>query len=145
VFYERLQEVLVGAGFEGFVEKACKAYYAAGLGRPSIPPGRYFRMHFVGNFEGIDTERGVEWRCSDSLSLRDFLGLQARERVPDHWSLSRARSRLAQEVHETVFTWVLEVPAAHGLVRGERIGVDASTMVANSALGSIVRRDSGEG
>ena len=104
VFYDRLQEVLVEAGFDRFVEEACAPYYASKLGRPSIPPGRYFRMHFVGYFEGIDSERGLEWRCTDSLSLRDFLGLEARERVPDHSSLSRVRSRLPVEVHEGVFT-----------------------------------------
>src|SRR5919205_3384457 len=145
VFYDRLQQVLVDAGFDGFVEKACKAYYAQVMGAPSIPPGRYFRMHMVGYFEGIDSERGIEWRCSDSLSLREFLRLESRERVPDHSWLSKTRSRLPQEVHETVFGWVLALIARHGLIKGERIGVDASTMEANAALRAIVRRDSGEG
>lgn len=144
-FYDRLQEVLVGGGFDAFVEELCAPYYASKLGRPSIPPGRYFRMHLVGYFEGIDSERGLEWRCTDSLSLRDFLRLEAREGVPDHSSLSKIRSRLPQEVHEAVFIWVLALLAERGLVRGERIGVDASSMAANAALRSIVRRDSGEG
>lgn len=144
VFYDRLQEVLVSGGFDAFVEELCAPYYASKLGRASIPPGRYFRMHLVGYFEGIDSERGLEWRCTDSLSLREFLRLEARERVPDHSSLSKIRSRLPHEVHEAVFTWVLELLAEQGLVRGERIGVDASTMAANAALRSIVRRDSGE-
>ena len=145
VFYDRLQEVLVGAGFDGFVEEACRAYYAKTMGAPSVPPGRYFRMHMVGYFEGIDSERGIEWRCSDSFSLREFLRLEATDRVPDHSWLSKTRSRLPHEVHETVFGWVLALIAERGLVRGERIGVDASTLEANAALRAIVRRDTGEG
>jgi len=144
VFYDRLQGVLIDAGFDALVETACKPYYAAKMGAPSVPPGRYFRMHMVGYFEGIDSERGIEWRCADSLSLRDFLRLQTTDRVPDHSWLSKTRSRLPQEVHEEVFGWVLALIARHGLVKGERIGVDASTMAANAALRTIVRRDSGE-
>ena len=145
VFYDRLQQVLVDAGFDGFVEDACKAYYARTMGAPSIPPGRYFRMHMVGYFEGIDSERGIEWRCSDSLSLREFLRLEAADRVPDHSWMSKTRGRLPHEVHEQVFAWVLALIAEHGLVRGECIGVDASTLEANAALRQIVRRDTGEG
>jgi transposase len=142
-FYDRLQAILVGAGFDGFAEGECVPYYAGKRGRPSIPPGRYFRMHLVGYFEGIDSERGLEWRCSDSLSLREFLRLGTTERVPDHSWLSKTRSRLPLEVHEAVFAWVLERLAEHGLVKGERIGVDASTMEANAALRAIVRRADG--
>jgi transposase len=127
-FYDRLQAVLVEAGFDGFAETRCEPYYATGRGRPSLPPGRYFRMHLVGYFEGIDSERGLEWRCADSLSLRDFLRLSLREPVPDHSWLSKTRSRLPLEVHEAVFAWVLQRLAEHGLIKGERIGVDASTM-----------------
>ena len=144
-FYDRVQSVLVEADFDGFVEATCKAYYAARDGAPSIPPGRYFRMHMVGYFEGIDSERGLEWRCSDSLSLRDFLLLEGRQRVPDHSWLSKTRGRLPHEVHEKVFNWVLSLIAEAGLVKGERFGVDASTMEANAALRAIVRRDTGEG
>jgi transposase len=144
VFYDHLQAVLIEAGFDVFAEASCKPYYAAKMGAPSIPPGRYFRMHMVGYFEGLDAERGIEWRCADSLSLRDFLRLETTDRVPDHSWLSRTRSRLPHEVHETVFGWVLTLIAEHGLVKGERIGVDASTMEANAALKAIVRRDSGE-
>jgi transposase len=140
VFYDRLQSVLVEADFDAFAEATCKPFYAAKMGAPSVPPGRYFRMHLVGYFEGIDSERGIEWRCSDSLSLREFLRLEARERVPDHSWLSKTRSRLAHEVHAEVFGWVLALIADAGLVKGERIGVDASTMAANAALRSIVRR-----
>ena len=145
VFYDRLQLVLIEGGFAGFAEAVCQPYYAARMGAPSVPPGRYFRMHLVGYFEGIDSERGLEWRCSDSLSLREFLLLEMRERVPDHSWLSRTRARLPHEVHTAVFDWVLALIAEAGLVKGERIGVDASTMEANAALRNIVRRDTGEG
>jgi transposase len=144
-FYDKLQTVLIASDFDRFVETQCAAEYASRRGRPSLPPGRYFRMLLVGYFEGIDSERGLEWRCADSLSLREFLRLGERERVPDHSWLSRTRSRLPLEVHDQVFTWVLERLAEHGLIKGERIGVDASTMEANAALRTIVRRDSGEG
>jgi len=143
-FYDRLQAVLIEAGFDGFAEGRCAPYYASKRGRPSLPPGRYFRMHLVGYFEGIDSERGLEWRCSDSLSLREFLRLGLRDPVPDHSWLSKTRARLPLEVHEAVFAWVLERLAEHGLIRGERIGIDASTMEANAALRAIVRRDDGE-
>jgi transposase len=145
IFYDKLQPVLVASGFDGFVEGRCAANYAPSRGRPSLPPGRYFRMLLVGYFEGIDSERGLEWRCADSLSLREFLRLGERERVPDHSWLSRTRGRLPLEVHDEVFTWVLQRLAEHGLIKGDRIGVDASTMEANAALRAIVRRDSGEG
>jgi transposase len=144
-FYDRLQAELVAGGFDGFVEVLCTTHYAERRGRPSLPPGRYFRMLLVGYFEGIDSERGLEWRCADSLSLREFLRLGERERVPDHSWLSRTRSRLPLELHDAVFTWVLQRLAERGLVKGERIGVDASTMEANAALRAIVRRGSGEG
>ena len=144
VFYDRLQAVLVSAAFDSFVEGLCAEHYATARGRPSLPPGRYFRMLLIGYFEGIDSERGLEWRCADSLSLREFLRLADRERIPDHSWLSRTRSRLPLELHEQVFGWVLERLAEHGLIKGERIGVDASTMEANAALRTIVRRDSGE-
>lgn len=144
VFYDRLQKVLIEAGFDAFAEATCKPFYAAKMGAPSVPPGRYFRMHMVGDFEGIDSERGIEWRCADSLSLREFLRLETTARVPDHSWLSKTRSRLPAEVHEQVFGWVLKLIAERGLVKGERIGVDASTMEANAALRTIVRRETGE-
>src|SRR5579863_9349522 len=142
-FYDRLQDVLIAGGFDRFVEAACQPCYAVTMGAPSVPPGRYFRMHMVGYFEGIASERGIAWRCADSLALRDFLRLEGREKVPDHSWLSKTRGRLPHEVHETVFGWVLKLVAEHGLVKGKRIGVDASTMEANAALRTIVRRDDG--
>src|SRR3954469_16993824 len=144
-FYDRLQAELTAGGFDGFAEGLCAAYYAARRGRPSLPPGRYFRMLLVGYFESIDSERGLEWRCADSLSLREFLRLGDREPVPDHSWLSRTRARLPLEVHDQVFGWVLQRLAERGLIKGERIGVDASTVEANAALRAIVRRETGEG
>jgi len=143
-FYDALQDVLIEGGFDAFAEKACQPFYANKMGAPSIPPGRYFRMHLVGYFEGIDSERGIEWRCCDSLSLREFLRLGAHDRVPDHSWLSKTRSRIPLEVHEEVFGWVLKLIAGKGLVKGERIGVDGSTMEANAALRTIVRREDGK-
>jgi len=143
VFYDRLQEALIAGGFDGFVEAACQPYYAPKMGAPSVPPGRYFRMHMVGYFEGIASERGIAWRCSDSMSLREFLRLENREEVPDHSWLSKTRRRLPHEVHERVFGWVLKLVGEQGLIGGKRIGVDASTMEANAALRTIVRREDG--
>lgn len=143
-FYDRLQEILDEAGFDAHAEKLCAPFYAGKMGRPSMLPGRYFRMHLVGYFEGIDSERGIEWRCADSFSLRDFLLLDATERVPDHSTLSLTRSRLSLDAHREIFDWTLGVIAESGLVLGGRIGVDASTMEANAALRTIVRRDTGE-
>lgn len=145
-FYDRLEEILRAAGFDRHVERLCQPHYSsAARGRKSLPPGRYFRMLLVGYFEGIDSERGIEWRCADSLSLREFLLLASREGVPDHSWLSRTRSRLPLEVHDEVFAWVLQRLAEHGLIKGARIGVDASTMEAHAALRAIVRRETGEG
>jgi transposase len=144
VFYDRLQKLLGEAGFDVFVEETSKPFYAPRMGAPSLPPGRYFRMHMIGYFEGIDSERGIVWRCSDSLSLREFLRLANRDKVPDHSWLSKTRSRLPHEVHEKVFEFVLKLVAERGLLKGERIGVDGSTMEANAAMRSIVRRDTGE-
>ena len=141
-FYERLNAVLAEAQFDDFVEERCAGFYAD-KGRPSIPPGTYMRMLLVGFFEGLDSERGISWRCADSLSLRSFLGFDMSEATPDHSSLSRIRTRLDVEVHQDVFTFVLKVLAEKGLLRGRTIGVDATTLEANAALRSIVRRDDG--
>jgi transposase len=142
-FYDRLQAILVGAGFDRFAEAACAPDYASKRGRPSLPPGRYFRLHLVGYFEGIDSERGLAWRCADGLSLREFLQLGTSEPVPDHSWLSKTRAWLPLEVHEAVFAWVLQRLAEHGLIKGDRIGVDASTTAANAALRAIVHRVDG--
>ncbi|MEI7611181.1 MAG: transposase [Rhodospirillaceae bacterium] len=143
-FYDNCNQVLREAEFDHFVEMLCREYYADEVGRPSVPPGRYFRMLFVGQYEGLDSERDICWWCSDSLSLHRFLMLQEGERVPDHSTLSVTRSRLPVEVHEAVFTFILEIADKHGLVQGQRVGIDASTMEANAALRKLVRRDTGE-
>jgi hypothetical protein len=94
--------------------------------------------------EGIDSERGIVRRCSDSYSLRDFLRFVNRDKVPDHSWRSKTRSRLPHEVREKAFGRVLALVAERGLVKGERIGVDGSTIEANAAMRTFVRRDSGE-
>jgi transposase len=144
-FYERVNRVLEEAGFDRFVEDLCRAHYAAVQGRPSIPPGTYFRMLMVGYFEGIDSQRGIAWRCSDSLALREFLGLGMSERAPDHSSLTVIRQRLPLELHEEVFAFVLRILVERGLYDGKTLAVDATMLEANAAMKSIVRRDSGEG
>ena len=144
-FYRKLNELLSRHGFDPFVEGLCQQFYHEWLGRPSIPPGVYFRMLLIGYVEGIDSERGIAWRCSDSLTLRDFLGCPRKKRTPDHSSLSKTRQRLDLETHEEVFTWVLKCVAEAGLVKGRTIGVDATTLEANAAMRSIVRKDTGEG
>src|SRR3981081_465389 len=135
------QEVLIAGGFDLFVETACQVYYATKMGAPSLPPGRYFRMHMVGYFEGIASERGIAWRCSDSMSLRDFLRLENREEVPDHSWLSKTRGRLPREVHERVFGWVLKLVAEQGLVKGKRIGGDGSEAAGKATHWKIVGRE----
>ena len=142
-FYDSLNAMLSESKFDEFVEKRCRSFYAEGKGRPSIPPGVYMRMLLVGFFEGLDSERGIAWRCADSLSLRQFLGFQMSEETPDHSSLCRIRQRLDVDAHHDVFTFVLKILAQKGLLRGKTIGIDATTLEANAALRSIVRRDDG--
>ena len=143
-FFERLNRVLEDCGFDSFVEGLCSAFYAARLGRPSLRPGRYFRMLLIGYFEGLSSERGIAWRVADSLSLRSFLDLDVTEPSPDHSTLSRTRRLIDVETHEAVFTWVLERLAEAGLVTGKTVGIDATTLEANAAMRSIERRDTGE-
>jgi len=143
-FYARVNALLAARGFDAFAEEQCRRFYAARMGRPSLPPGVYFRLLLIGYFEGLDSERGIAWRAADSLALRDFLGIAWGEAVPDHSTLSRTRRLIDLETHQAVFTWVLEAVAEAGLVRGKTLGVDATTLEANAALRSIVRRDTGE-
>jgi transposase len=142
-FYQKLNKVLKKHGFDRFVERRCAKFYKKG-GRPSIPPGVYFRMMLVGFFEGLDSERGIAWRCSDSFSLRGFLGYDLTQQTPDHSSLSVIRNRLDLKTHQRVFQWVLIVLGKSGLVKGRTVGIDATTLVANAAMKSIVRRDTGQ-
>lgn len=143
-FYQKLNGLLDGDGFDAFVEQQCGPFYAEVMGRPSIPPAVYFRMLLIGYFEGIDSERGIAWRVADSMSLREFLGYRLGGGTPDHSSVSRTRRLLPLEVHAAVFTWVLTVLAKSNLLKGKTLGIDATTLEANAALRSIVRRDTGE-
>jgi transposase len=143
-FYARLNRLLAAAGFDRFVEERCRKFYATGVGRPGIAPGVYFRMLFIGYFEGIDSERGIAWRCADSLGLRDFLGYDLAHATPDHSTLSVIRKRIDLETHQEVFDFVLRMLEERGLIKGKTIGCDATTLEANAALRSIVRRDTGE-
>ena len=143
-FYQRLNQVLEAHGFDEFVEAQCAPFYATSIGRPSLTPGTYFRLLLIGYFEGIDSERGIAWRTADSLALRGFLGLGLDEVPPEHSTISRTRRLIDLETHRAVFTWILQVLATADLVKGKTIGIDATTLEANAALRSIVRRDSGE-
>jgi transposase len=144
VFYDKLNRLLAEAGFDRHIEELCQPHYADRVGRESIPPGVYFRMLFVGYFEGLDSQRAIAWRCSDSLSLRAFLGIPLSETTPDHSSLTKIRERLPLPVHEHVFAFVLKVAHDKKLLRGKTVAVDATTLEANAAMRSIVRKDSGE-
>lgn len=145
VFYDRVNEILKTEKFDEFAEKECVQFYKSEtMGRPSIAPGVYFRMLMVGYFEGIDSERGIAWRCADSLSLKSFLGYAVTETTPDHSTISRTRRLIDLETHSRVFTWMLQVLAKDGLVDGKTIGIDGTTLEANAAMRSIVRRDTGE-
>jgi len=143
-FYQRLNVVLDEAGFDRFAEKSCERFYAGQVGRPSLLPGRYFRLLLLGYFEGLDSERGIAWRAADSLAVRSFLGLGLDERGPDHSTISRTRRLIDVETHREVFGWVLERLALAGLVKGATLLVDGTTLEANAAMRSIVRRDTGE-
>ena len=144
VFYDRLNELLGRHRFDERVEHLCRRFYQGPYGRPSIAPGVYFRMMLVGYFEGLDSERGIAWRVADSLSLRNFLGYGLDEKTPDHSTISRTRRLYWLSTHQAVFRWALGVLAAEGLVRGETVSIDATTLEANAALRSIVRRESGQ-
>jgi transposase len=143
-FYHRLNALLAKAGFDAFVEARCVGFYAATMGRPSLAPAIYFRLLLIGYFEGIDSERGIAWRAADSLALREFLSLGLDEAPPDHSTISRTRRLIDLETHQAVFTWILERVAEAGLLKGKTLGVDATTLEANAALRSIVRRDNGD-
>jgi transposase len=143
-FYQRLNELLEAEGFDEFVEGRCAKFYAARYGRPSLTPGIYFRSLLIGYFEGIDSERGIAWRLADSLALRRFVGIGLDEYTPDHSTISRTRRLIDLDTHGAVFGWVLSLLADRGLLKGQRIAIDATTLEANAAMRSIVRRDTGE-
>ena len=143
-FYERLNQVLAENGFDPFVEGLCARFYHPTLGHPSLEPGKYFRLLLIGYFEGIDSERGIAWRCADSFSLRSFAGYGIEEAVADHSTISRTRRLVDVETHHEIFAWILKVLAKHKLVEGKTVGVDATTLEANAAMRSIIRRDTRE-
>lgn len=143
-FYDKLNEVLDAGGFDRFVEERCAPYYAEVQGRPSIPPGVYFRMLFIGYFEGLDSQRAIAWRCADSLSLRAFLRIDLSQGTPDHSSMTHTRKRLPEEVFWQVFAFVLTVAVEHKLLKGKTIAVDSTTLEANAAMKSLVRRATNE-
>lgn len=142
-FYTKLEQLLVGCKFDQHVEHLCRRFYKGPLGQPSLPPGVYFRCLLIGFFEGLDSERGIAWRVADSLSLRKFLGYGIDERTPDHSTISRTRRLLWASTHQAVFRWVLTRLKDEGLLTGKTIGIDATTLEANAAMRSIVRRDTG--
>src|SRR5467141_5268868 len=143
-FFARLNALLDANDFDRFVEKKCQSFYARVMGRPSLTPGRYFRLLLLGYFEGIDSERGIAWRATDSLAIRSFLGLGVHEAPPDHSTISRTRRLIDMETHRTVFTWVQQRLVETALLKGRTIAIDATTLEANAAMRSIVRRDTGE-
>jgi transposase len=143
-FYTRLNAVLDAHAFDRFAEQHCQRFYASVMGRPGLEPGRYFRLLLLGYFEGIDSERGIAWRAMDSLAVRGFLGLPVHEAPPDHSTISRTRRLIDLETHRAVFTWVQERLVDAQLLKGKTIGIDATTLEANAAMRSIVRRDTGE-
>ena len=143
-FYDRLNEILAKRQFDRGVEHICRRYYRGPLGRPSMTPGVYFRLLLIGYFEGLDSERGIAWRVADSLSLRHFVGYALDEKTPEHSTISRTRRMLWVETHKAVFRWVLKILLEEGLLEGQTVSVDATTLEANAALRSIVRRDTGQ-
>jgi transposase len=141
-FYDRLNEVLEAHKFDRKVETLCgKFYKKSPYGRPSMAPGVYFRALLVGYFEGLDSERGIAWRLADSLSLRRFLGFALDEQTPDHSTISRTRRLYWLETHKAIFKWVIGILTGEGLIQGQTISIDATTLEANAAMKSIVRRD----
>jgi transposase len=140
-FYAKLNEVLAGWKFDEFVEERCAKFYEEKIGRPSLEPGKYFRLLLIGYFEAIDSERGIAWRCSDSLSLRSFVGYRLDELSTEHSTISRTRRLIDVETHQEVFQWVLKVLADYDLLSGKTVGIDATTLEANAAMRSIVRKD----
>src|SRR5215212_2471133 len=142
-FYSKLNTVLAEAGFDDFIEKLCAPYYKEG-GRPGIPPGVYFRMLLIGYFEGLDSQRGIAWRCADSLALRSFLGVGLMEATPVHASMTIIRQRLPELIFDKMFVFVLEMLEQQGLVRGKSVAIDATTLEANAAMKGIVRKETGE-
>lgn len=145
-FYEAVAKLLDEAGFDEKVEAFCAPHYAKDdkPGRPSIAPGLYFRMLLIGYFEGIGSERGIAWRCADSMSLREFLNLPSHVSVPDSSTVSRTRRRLPPDVFESLFRLMLTIIEQQGLFKGKVRGVDSTYLQADASMRSIVRKETGE-
>ncbi len=141
-FYDRLNQILKEHKFDEKVEALCRKFYKKSpYGRPSLSPGVYFRALLIGYFEGLDSERGIAWRVADSLSLRGFLGYALDEQTPDHSTISRTRRLYWVETHKAIFRWVVRILTREGLISGQTISIDATTLEANAALKNIVRRE----
>ena len=101
-------------------------------------------MLLIGYFEGLDSQRGIAWRCSDSRSLQSFLGYDVTEATPDHSTLTRVRQRLPLSIDEDVFTLVLSIAVKKKLLKGKSVAVDSTFIEADAAMKSIVRRDNSD-
>src|SRR5450755_2335922 len=144
-FYDRLNQILDAHKFDAKVEHLCRKYYKKSpYGRPSLSPGVYFRCLLIGYFEGLDSERGIAWRTADSLSLRKFLGYGLDEATPDHSTISRTRRLYWLTTHKAIFGWVVKLLSEEGLISGRTVSIDGTTLEANAAMKSIVRRDNGQ-
>ena len=144
-FYQRLNALLAEANFDRWIEARCGSITP----RTRHAASRAFRRastfaSLVGYFEDISSQRGIAWRCADSLSLRAFLGVPLDRPTPDHSTMSVTRKRLGAEVFDEVFRFVLAIADEQRLLAGKTVGVDSTTLEANAAMKSIVRRDTGE-
>lgn len=145
-FYARLDRALEANGFPQQVRDLCRPFYAerGEGGRPGIDPVVYFKMLLVGFFENLSSERAIAARCADSLSIRQFLHYDLTEATPDHSSLSVIRNRLDIDVFQQVFALILAALKQHKLVKGKKLGIDASTLEANASMRSIQHQMTGE-
>ena len=144
-FYAKLDQTLASFDFATQARSLCApAYSVNGRGRPGIDPVVYFKMLMVGFFEDIASERGIAERCSDSISIRAFLGYDLTQTTPDHSTLSIIRQRLGEEIYDEVFLVILSALDKHGLLKGKNVGIDASVIQANAALKSLINRNTEE-
>jgi transposase len=146
-FYQKLDRALSNSGFGDAVRALCAPFYASDLsrgGRPGIDPEVYFKMQIIGFFENLASERAIAARCADSLSIREFLHYELHERTPEHSSLTVIRQRLNADVYEQMFGLVLKALKQHKLLKGKRLGIDASVMEANASLRSLEHRLTGD-